>query len=110
MAEPTQAPRTPRDWKRVFARWLSGFVTDPHTKLTSAARIVGVMVAFALCAYVLVCAWTKEKPDPWVCSTLSGLVCAALALRAKSTQDGTIAPAMRRSDLQPPAAPEAPHG
>jgi hypothetical protein len=101
-----QPPRTPRAAGKVFARWLSGFVTDPHTKLTSAARIVGVVVAFALCAYVIICPLVHEKPDPWVCSTMSTIVIAALALRAKSTQEGTIPLAMRRADRPTDAPPE----
>jgi hypothetical protein len=105
------APRTPRNWFKVFVRWLSGCITDPHTKWTSAARIVGLLSATALCAYVVICAVTKQKPDPWVCSTLSGLTCAALALRAKSTQEGRMPLSVRREDLPDcpaPPAPEAP--
>jgi len=106
------APRTPRAKWKVTLSWITGCVTDPHTKWSSAARIVGMIAAITLCAYVIICALTKQKPDAVVCSVLSGLSSLALALRAKSTQTSGIPIPQRLEDrvrvmesVQPPEVP-----
>lgn len=95
-------------WK-VALRWTTGCVTDPHTKWSSAARIVGVGTAVSMWAYTSLAVLTSQKPDPYVVGALVTLITAALALRAKSTQEGKVPPAVRRADLvTAPALPGDP--
>lgn len=103
------APRKARNPFKVAVSWAVGFITDPHTRATSAARMVGILATIALCAYVVICSLKQFKPDAAVCGELSGLICAALALRAKSTQEGRL-PLTHRASDSPPAPPfEVPH-
>lgn len=94
-------------WK-VALRWATGCVTDPHTKWSSAARIVGIGTAASMWVYTTVSAITQHDPNPWVVGSQVTLVTAALALRAKSTQEGRVPPAVRRADMLAPLAEPTP--
>lgn len=85
-------------WK-IALRWTTGAVTDPHTKLSSAARIVGIGTAVSLWTYTTLAVLTSQRPDPWVVGSHVTLVTAALALRARSTQEGKVPLAARRADV-----------
>jgi hypothetical protein len=96
------APRKARNPFKVAVSWSVGCVTDPHTRWSSAARIVGLMVATTLCAYVLIaCLLLKLHPESTVIYALSALVIAALHLRAKSTQLGQMPSTQRAADRAP---------
>lgn len=93
-------------WK-VALRWTTGALTDPHTKWSSASRIVGVGTAASMWIYTTISALTSHDPNPFVVGSQVALVTAALALRAKSTQEGRVPSSARRAEIvaEPLAAP-----
>lgn len=102
------APRKARNPFKLAIVWVVGFVTDPHTRATSAAKIAGLIVTCALCAYLVICALKQFKPDEGVCAIFAGLITACLALRPRATQESKL-PSNRRESDRVVAPPLEPH-